>query len=171
MSATAMNLTTVTPAPEMPPRPEFDTTTPINEQVTSFTMRDIPLWGEWLLYRLQMLYPHLGQLNYQGYLSQYIGNNWSIFIKTKYAIGMAVRVNDPFEQRPIVRNVFVFKHHPDQEEENKDVRLILSSYKNWGKSMGARRVEITGYFGDVTPSKRHDMLGRGGRIVSEIELK
>lgn len=154
-----VNLVSVTPSAPPPPGAEFDTTTPIDVSVIPFTQRELPKWGEWMLYRLAQHWPHLGPMNYAGMLMHHMADNGSLFIRSKKAILLAVVTRETFETRPIVDVVFCFKHHPDEQEEEKDVRLLFRRAESWGRSMGARYVRITKQERlDSTPSRTKDNL-------------
>ncbi len=139
---TAPNLTSVTPAGPPPEPPEIDTTTPIDVSVIPFSHRDMPKWGAWLLYRLSDIWPQFTAMSYVGLTSQHMGPPTSLFIRGRKAILLAVITRETFDARPIADIVFCFKHHPDNQDEEKDVRLLFRHVENWAKRLGAKYVRI-----------------------------
>lgn len=155
------NLTSVTPsAPAAPPETEgMDTTTPMDTSVIAFTQRDFPKWGAWTLDRLQQFWPHLTGFNYMGILGQCMADRGTLFLRAKKALVMATVTREPMEPRPVCDIIFCFKHHPDDEQENKDVRLLFRRVEDWAKSQGVRYVRVL-YPDrmDTTYSKTKDCL-------------
>lgn len=131
------------PAPSDTPESEqFDTTTPVDTTVVPFTMRDMAKWGPWLLYRLTEFWPHLHELNYAGRLSQLMGDNDVLFLRTRRAIILATVSRETLETRPNCQVSFIFKHHPASDEEDKDVRILLRQLDLWACSKGVRHIRI-----------------------------
>ncbi len=136
------NLTSVTPAGPPVEAPEIDTTTPIDISVIPFTHRDQPKWSAWMIGRMGEFWPHIGVMNYAGIMNQHMGQNSSLFIRAKKAILLAVVTRETLDPRPIVDIIFCFKHIPDDEQQNKDVRLLYRRVEDWAKHHGARYVRI-----------------------------
>lgn len=169
---TPINLTSATVAPPPSEKPEYDTTTPVNDQVEALTLRDMNTWGPWLLCRLQEHFPQFTALNYTGFLSQHMSQNHYKIVRTKFAVMMAAYTRDTLDIRPVIDLVFLFKHHPDREEENKDVRRLLRELDVWARSHGATHIRILHPDRcDANFSKMTDMLyGQQVKYISK-EIK
>lgn len=145
MNATAQkaDLTNVTPATgARVPLPEYDTTTPVDQDVMPFSMIYMAKWRTWLMARMKELWPHLNDFNFNQTVAQFASQNGCIFIKAKRAILLASAARDPLETRPVVKIIFCFKFHPDDEDEDKDVRLLFRRVEEWAKSHGAKEIRI-----------------------------
>ncbi len=153
------DLSTVTVAPP-PPEPELiDTTTPVDTSVLPFTMIYMNKWGPWLLSRLQEHWDYISPLNFRGIVSGLTTQNGCIFIRAKRAILLAVASRDTLELRPVVKVVFCFKFHPEDDDETKDVRLLLRRVEEWAKTIGARYVRMENIAAiDLSPSRAKDAL-------------
>lgn len=137
-----INLTSVTPEPPPAETGEMDTKTPIDVSVIPFSQIHIAKWGPWLLARLQQHFSMFAPLNYIGILSHHMGSNHSLFIRSRYAILLAVISREPFEPRPYVDLVFCFKHVPEKPEQDKDARLLFRRMDEWARSHGALEIRI-----------------------------
>ncbi len=136
------NLTSVTPAGEVAPPPELDTATPIDVSVLPFNQLILPKWGPWMLARMQQHWPYLSGMNYLGALVPHMSSNGSLFIRAKRAVLLAVVTKETLDPRPFVDIVLCFKHRPDEQDEEKDVRLLFRRVEEWAKGMGAQDVRI-----------------------------
>ncbi len=136
------DLTSVTPMMPAPEPEAMDTTTPMDISVLPFTMKEIPKWGPWLLARLNFLWPHFTASNYIGLMGQHMADSGTLLIKARKALLMAVATREAMNPRPVIDVVFIFKHVPEDEEQNKDVRLLVRHMENWGRSMGARGTRV-----------------------------
>ena len=154
------DLTKATVAPPPVEPSAVDTTTPMDTSVLPFTMIYVPKWGPWLLSRLQEHWPHISEFHYKGILANLTNQNGNIFIRSKRAVLLATHSRETLEARPVVKVIFCFKFHPDDEDQNKDVRLLFRRVDEWAKSMGARYVRVeTPAAVDLTPTRLKEILG------------
>lgn len=137
-----LNLTSVTPPPPPPDAQKFDTTTPIDVSVIRFTQMHIAKWGPWMLARLAFLWPHFNSMNYIGILMQHMSSPGTLFIRSKFAVLLAVISRDTLDPRPVVDIIFCFKHHPDSQPEDKYVRMLFRHAEDWARSQGAMGLRV-----------------------------
>lgn len=137
-----LNLSAVTPQPPPPEDTKFDTTTPIDVSIIPFTQKDIGKWGPWLLARMAFIWPSFTNMNFQGLLLSHANTNSTLFIRSKFAILLAVVTRDTFDPRPVVDLVFLFKHHPADDAEDKFVRILFRHMEDWARSKGAGEIRV-----------------------------
>ena len=130
---------TTTPAAEPIKPPEVDTTTPAFGEITPFTAADIPVWGEWLLARIQETWPFWDQASLHGRLMGFSSSNQFLFVKTGEAVGLATVAHEPMDSTPFVREVFLFITNPDAK---KDGLKIITEFKRWAKNIRAKRLDL-----------------------------
>lgn len=130
---------TTTPAPEPIKPPEVDTTTPAFGEITPFTAADIPVWGEWLLARIQERWPQWERASLHGRLMGFASSNQFLFVKTGEAVGLAAIAHEPMDSTPFVREVFLFITNPDA---NKDALKIITEFKRWSQTIRAKRLDL-----------------------------
>jgi hypothetical protein len=153
------NLSTVTPMGRPPAPAEFDTTTPVDMSVLPFTAMFLPKWTPWLLARMEEFWPHLTTFNLGSYLAPYMNGNGSIMLRAKKAIILAVQSREAFDPRPTVDIVLCFKFDPDDQEQDKDVRLLFRRVDDWAKGMGAKEIQVKHPERiDLTPSRLKEVL-------------
>ncbi len=136
------DLTTVTPAVPPPESEAMDTTTPMDISIRAFTMQDIPKWGAWALGRLALVWPHLTSFNYIGILGQCMADRGTLFLRAPRALIMAVVTREALSARPVCDIVFCFKHIIDDEQQNKDVRLLFRRVEDWARGQGVKQVRV-----------------------------
>lgn len=135
------DLTKVTVAPPAPDRSSVDSTTPIDISILPFTQMNLQKWGPWLHSRMEEFWPHLTSMNYHGFILQQI-NNGSLFLYASRAIMLATVARETLEPRPIVDIEFGFKFEPEDEDQNKDIRLLIRRVEDWARGQGARYVRV-----------------------------
>lgn len=145
MNATAQkpDLTAVTPTTGRKVElPEYDTSTPVDQDVMPFSMIYMMKWRTWLMARMKEHWAHITEFNFNGIVAQHASQNGCMFIKAKRAILLATATRDALETRPVVKIIFCFKFHPENEDEDKDVRLLLRRVEEWANSQGAKEIRI-----------------------------
>lgn len=162
-------LTSVTPMVAPPEVEPMDTTTPMDNSIRAFTRMDIPKWGPWVLARLQYFWPHLNTFNYVGLLGQFMSDRGTLLLRARKALIMAVITREPLEPRPVCDIVFCFKHTPDNEQENKDVRLLFRRVEDWARTQGVRYVRVLDADKmDTDYSRTKEILGESGDQVKYL---
>jgi hypothetical protein len=128
-------------------------------EIRSFSLADVPGWGQWLLGRLHEKWPSISDTTFVGKIRGYMSSNEFLFIRNDLAVGLAIAMHDNMDGRPYVRAIFAFARDGGAQSSpgEKAIIALYRRMRDWAKSMRATRI----YFGgrsDIGLSRRQTLL-------------
>lgn len=147
------------------PLPALDTSA-ISVPVSRFSLADFPECEEYLRDRLISAIPQISLMNYRSWMTSWINSNEHLFLKAPNAIGLAGIAYDPMEPRPVIQMIFLFC---EGNEHLSQVIKIVREWERWGKTLGARELNLTG-ISEVAQGKLKSLI-TGTEQRTELVLK
>lgn len=118
------------------------------DEVSRFSLADLPEWGDWLVKRIRERWPGVGDAGWLSKLRGWEAMNEVLLLKCGGCIGMAVAVRDDMNGRLRVEERFTFARvRPRPPEERKkgdpntpaedEMALIYHRMFDWARSQQA----------------------------------
>jgi hypothetical protein len=131
--------------------------------IRRFEIPDLARHGKWIMPRLMLAFPHLGERAAAGFLNSIVYNNEHLFLYQPHAVALAQVISShSLTAKPIIFERFVWVENPDDKEQVAAAADFYDHFVKWGKQMSVE-VMIVEEMSDVP----HDLIKQhAGRIFN-----